>query len=245
MAYEIITIKTDDGACPSYLFKPKEHRTAPGVIFCMDGFGIRPTLFQMAQQLADTGYVVLLPDLFYRAGPYETLEPSRLVAEGNAMRAIGHLLASTDNRRAAQDARAFLDYLDQRSDISGERYGLTGYCMGDGIALSIAGTWPTRVAAAASFHGGNLAIDDEMSPHLLAPAIDARVYIAGADNDPWYTPAMAERLEFAFVEAGVNHHCEIYAGALHGFTMSDVPVYNEAAALRHWQQLIALLSTTL
>lgn len=45
--------------------------------------------------------------------------------------------------------------------------------------------------------------------------------------------------------AGVEHRCEIYPEALHGFTMSDFPIYDEAAAERHWQELQALFSAQL
>ena len=55
----------------------------PAVIFFMDGLGIRPTIFEMGQRLADQGYVVLVPDLFYRAGRYEALEPKKVFASGD------------------------------------------------------------------------------------------------------------------------------------------------------------------
>lgn len=243
--YEQVLIKTQDGNCPAYVFAPEGDGPWPGVIFCMDGFGIRPTLFQMAQRLADNGYVILLPDFYYRAGPYGPLVPRDIFARGDVMGAIGYLLGSTDNRKAARDAEAFIAWLNGRADVSGAGYGVTGYCMGGGIALSIAGTWPGQITAAASFHGGGLATDSEASPHLLAPSIKARIYIAGADEDAFYPHEMAERLEKALTDAGVDHRCEIYSGALHGFTMVDFPVYDEAAAERHWKELLVLLAGTL
>jgi carboxymethylenebutenolidase len=117
--------------------------------------------------------------------------------------------------------------------------------MGGGISLTVAGTYPDRIAAAASFHGGNLATDSDLSPHLLAPKMKARVLVAGADQDHGYPPEMAERLDEALTEAGVDHVCEIYPGALHGWTMTDFPIYNEAAAERHWAELFALFEGTL
>jgi carboxymethylenebutenolidase len=56
---------------------------------------------------------------------------------------------------------------------------------------------------------------------------------------------MADRLEQALTEAGVDHRCEIYDQALHGWTMTDFPVYNQAAAERHWEELLALFAGTL
>jgi carboxymethylenebutenolidase len=245
MSDEQVSIRTRDGDCPAYVFTPATAGDYPAVIFYMDGLGIRPTLLQMGQRLADYGYVVLLPDLFYRAGPYGPLDPKVVFGSGDVRGAIGHLFRSTDNHRAAQDTEAFLGYLDSRGDVSGKRIGTTGYCMGGGMSLTAAGSYPDRVAAAASFHGGGLATDSELSPHRLAPNITGRVYVAGADNDDSCPPEMAERLEQALTEAGVTHRCEIYPDVLHGWTMADFPVYDANAAERHWRELTALLRDTL
>jgi len=245
MSHEQLSIRTRDGDCPAHVFTPEGSGPWPAVIFYMDGLGIRPTLFQMGQRLADSGYVVLLPDLFYRAGPYAPLEPKAVFATGDVMKAIGHLFHTTNNRRAAEDSEAFVAYLDTRGDIAGKKIGTTGYCMGGAISLTAAGTYPDRIAAAASFHGGNLATDSDLSPHLLAPRMKGRVYVAGADKDNSYPLAMAERLEKALTDAGADHRCEIYPGALHGWTMADFPIYNEPAAERHWRELLALFASTL
>jgi carboxymethylenebutenolidase len=245
MSHEQISIRTHDGECPAYVFTPLGAARHPAVIFYMDGLGIRPTIFEMGQRLAQHGYLVLVPDLYYRAGRYEALKPKEVFASGDTRGTIGHLFASTDNRRAGEDTEAFLAYLDSREDVAGIKVGTTGYCMGGAMSLTAAGTYPDRIAAAASFHGGNLATDSELSPHLLASQIAARVYVAGADHDDSYPPEMAARLEQALTDAGVDHRCEIYPDALHGWTMTDFPVYNEAAAERHWSELVALFADTL
>ena len=41
--------------------------------------------------------------------------------------------------------------------------------------------------------------------------------------------------------AGVRHTTELYEGVQHGYTMSDMGAYNEAAAERHFKALLALL----
>ncbi|MDE2403971.1 MAG: dienelactone hydrolase family protein [Sphingomonadales bacterium] len=251
---EAATIRTHDGDCRAWLFTPRPgrgqakgqgQRQWPGAIFFMDGLAIRPVLFTMAQRLADAGYAVLLPDMFYRAGPYEPVDVKAVFATGSIRSALGHLFASTDRTRAAQDTGCFLDWLAARPDVAPGKVGVTGYCMGGAAALIAAGTYPDRVAAAASFHGGDLATDAPDSPHRLAPRITARVIVAGADNDASYPPEMQARLDAALTAAGVDHRCEIYPGALHGWTMADFPIYNEEAAERHWRELLALFEATL
>jgi carboxymethylenebutenolidase len=245
MSHEQVSIRTRDGDCSAHVFTPAGTGPWPATIFFMDGLAIRPTLFEMGQRLADAGYVVLLPDLFYRVGPYAPMDPKVVFAMSDVRKSLGHFFQSTDNRRAAEDTEAFLAFLDARSDVKGSKVGTTGYCMGGAISLTVAGTYPERIAAAASFHGGNLATDSELSPHLLAPKMKGRIYVAGADQDGSYPPEMAERLETALSDAGVDHRCEIYEGALHGWTMEDFPIYNEPAAERHWRELLALFSETL
>ena len=172
MSQEQVSVRTRDGECPVHVFTPDEGSGPwPAAIFFMDGLGIRPTLLEMGQRLANGGYVVLLPDLYYRAGAYEPLDPKAVFASGDVRGAIDRLYQTTGNHRAAEDTEAFLALIDSRSDVAGRKIGTTGYCMGGGISLTVAGTYPDRIAAAASFHGGNLAGDTDQSPHLLAPKI--------------------------------------------------------------------------
>lgn len=241
--HETVAIRTADGTCPAHVFTPASGSGPwPGAIFYMDALAIRPALLSMAQRLADAGYLVLLPDLFYRYGPYETIDPGPIFAAGSVREVIGPLMATTGKGPATRDTAAFLDWFDSRADFAGGKLGVTGYCMGGGIALAVAAAYPDRIGAAASVHGGSLATDEPDSPHLGASRIKARVYVAGADQDASYPPEQAERLEAALTAAGVDHKCEIYPGALHGWTMPDFPVYDAVAAERHWDELLGLFA---
>ena len=106
----------------------------PAVILYMDAGGIRPAMVDMAQRLAGAGYVVLLPDLFYRYGPYGPFVPREVFA-GDFRAVLGPLMATTGNDKAAGDTHAFLGYLDTRDDVAGRRIGAVGFCMGGGMAF--------------------------------------------------------------------------------------------------------------
>jgi carboxymethylenebutenolidase len=245
MSRTSIDIRTADGVCPASLFGSAGNGPCPGVIIYMDGPGIRPVLFEMGERLASHGYLVLLPDLFYRAGPYAPVDVKTLFSDPQKRAAHGRLVTSTSNTKAAADTRAFLECLDARPEMRGGKIGVTGYCMGGGMVLTVAATYPERIGAAASFHGGGLATDADDSPHKLAAKIKARVLVAGADHDQRFPPEQAEKLDATLTAARVDHRVEIWAGAAHGWTMKDIPIYNEAAAERHWHEMLALFDQTL
>jgi len=209
----------------------------------MDAGGIRPAMLGMAERLSDAGYVVLLPDLFYRYGAYGPFDPVE-VFKGDFRAILGPLMATTGNAKSAEDTDAFLDYLDTRSEVDGEKVGAVGFCMGGGMAIATAGTRPDRFPAVASFHGGNLATDKDDSPHRYAHKLKAELYIAAAGNDGSYSPAMAERFEQALDEAHVPYRSEIYPAA-HGWMMPDFPVYDKAEAECGWRAMIAFFDRTL
>jgi carboxymethylenebutenolidase len=243
--HERITIQTDDGICPAHVFRPEGAGPLAGVLLYMDGIGIRPALFDMAGRLAGAGYHVLLPDLFYRAGPYEPMDAKTLFSDP-AKRAelFSRFISTATAANVMRDTRAFLDELGGARGVRGPTFGTTGYCMGGRMSLCAAGHYPDRIAAAASYHGANLANDAPDSPHLLAPRMKARVYVAGAIEDRSFPEEQKARLEQALTSAGVEHVVETYP-ARHGWVPSDTPVHDPACAERHWRTLLELLGRTL
>ena len=236
-----VKIETGDGVCPASVFTPENNPGPwPAVVFFMDGLGIRPVMWEMGQRLADGGYFVLLPDLYYRQGSYLPKDPSQILADPKSREELMKLIATLDRDRKIADAAAFTEFLSSQSDVKGNRFGATGYCLGGNCSLTAAGAFPDRFAAVASFHGGNLATDKPDSPHRFVGKITGRVYVAGAIEDASFPYEQKHRLEKALADAGVNHLVETYAGARHGFAVPDLPVFNQAAAERHWEALFRL-----
>jgi carboxymethylenebutenolidase len=240
-----VSIKTRDGVCPASLFTPADRKGHwPAVIFFMDGLGIRPVMWEMGQRLADGGYVVLLPDLYYRLGSYPPMVPAEVLADPKRREELMKFVSSLDRERKIADAAAFIEYLSSRPEVEGDRFGATGYCMGGNVSLTAAGAFPDRFAAAASFHGGNLASDKPDSPHLFLGKMTGRIYVAGAIEDASFTDEQKTRLEQTLSDAGVDHLIETYP-ARHGFAVPDLPVFDPAAAERHWAALFGLFRETL
>ena len=246
MSMTQVAIPTPDGDARAYTFHPEGAGPWPAVIFYFDAPAIRPAMFEMCERLAGNGYFVLLPDMFWRAGPYEPINMKEAFKDEESRRAIfGKLMGSTDVEKSNRDTTAFLDWLATQPQVKGTKVGTTGYCMGCALSLRAAGAHPDRVVAAAGFHGGRLATDHPDSPHLLAPKIKAKVYIGGADEDAGFPPEQADRLRDALTDAGVDNTVEIYAGAKHGYAPPDMPVYNAEASERHWREMLKLFGETL
>ena len=201
-----------------------------------DAGGTRGTAIDMAVQLADLGYAVLVPDVYYRSGDWAPFDMATVFSDASERQRLFSMIGSVTPDAMASDAQAFFDYLAGRPEVTGEKFGTTGYCMGGRTSLTVAGRVPERVAAAMSFHGGGLASDDPGSPHLLADNITAAVYVGGAQDDASFTKAQAETLDKALTAAGVEHTIEWYPAA-HGFAVPDNAPYDEAAAGRHWSAM--------
>lgn len=238
---QLVTITTSDGPCPAYVARPGGTGPWPAVLVYMDGLGIRPAMFALGDRLATYGYLVLLPDLFWRAGAYPPASESMLHDPEERKVLAGRTQTATP-ANVMQDTEAFLAWFGAQPDVKAGRIGVTGYCMGGAQALRAAGAFPDRIAAAASYHGGNLAVDAPDSPHVLAAQSRARIYVACATDDQWFPDAQKDRLAAAL--AGVDHKIETYP-AKHGWVLSDTSAYDEASAERHWHTLSALLEATL
>jgi carboxymethylenebutenolidase len=241
----IIEIKTRDGVCPCYEYKPPGLGPWPAVLVYMDGLAIRPAMLEIGERLATHGYLVLLPDLFYRSGPYAPMDPHKVFSDPEQRKILMEkFLARATQANIMSDTRAFLDYLAANPHARQGGIGTTGYCMGGLMSLTAAGTYPDRILATASYHGGRLATDAPDSPHLLAPKMKSRVYVAAAIEDAGFPDEMKARLEQALSSANVEHIIETYP-ARHGWVFRDTPVYDAAASERHWQSMLALFGATL
>ena len=230
------SIAMPDGTCPITLALPEGAGPWPGIVMYPDAGGARQAFREMATRLASLGYVVLVPDVYYRSGDWAPFDMAGVFSDAAERNRLVAMMKAITPEVMAADAGAYFDYLAARPEVSGQRFGTTGYCMGGRTSLMVAGRVPDRVAAAMSFHGGGLVSDDADSPHLLAPAITAAVYVGAAENDASYTPEQSEILDAALTEAGVEHTIEWYSAA-HGFAVPDNGPYDPAAAERHWQAM--------
>lgn len=245
MSGKRVDLQSEDGVLDLHVFTPESGGGPwPAVVLYMDAFGIRPELAAMGERLASHGYVVALPNLYYRT-PFEPFAPDVVASEGPERERFKGMIASINHAKVMRDTRLVIEWLDEQPSVTRGGMAALGYCMGGGYALSAAGTFPDRIVVAALFHGGSLATDKPDSPHRLASQMRARVYIGAAEIDASFPPEQQARLGQALSEAGVPHTIEIYPKAKHGFAMNGHIVYDRAAAELHWRRLTELLNETL
>jgi len=244
MSGETIDIETKDGVADAYLARPDGEGSYPGVLLLIDAFGLRPRIEEMADRIAAQGFTVLAPNVFYRAGRAPVISLDGLddpEKRGEIFQQIMPLMQELTTERIISDADAYLGKLE---GVARGPIALTGYCMGGRLGWQIAAAYPRRVAAPGAFHTGGLVTEAKDSPHLIAGEVSAELYFGFADNDHSMSAESIATLEKALDEAGASYVSEVYEGAAHGYTMSDTPAYDEAAAERHFAALFDLLGRT-
>lgn len=244
MRKTMVDVPAADGTADTYLVRPDGAGPYPGVLMFQDGFGLRPRLKEMADRVAERGYAVLVPNLFYRSGRAPVVDVSGLKDPQRRAEAIEQVMALARGLAPGaiiEDTASYLDFLAAQDGVDPGPVVAVGYCMGGTNALLAIEAYPDRIEAVASFHGGRLATDQPDSPHLRVGNITGEVYFGHADNDQSMTREQIGVLEAALDAAGVRYRSEVYEGAPHGYTMTDTSSYDEAGERRHWENLFALL----
>lgn len=246
MVEEEIEIPMAAGAAGAVVYRPDGAGPWPAVLHLTDISGIRPAYRDMARRLAAEGYVVLMPNVFYRTAKPPVLVRKPGDGEVEFRKRFLELTSPLTPEAIAGDAAIYVDTLQRQAGVKPDsRCAVAGFCYTGAFALRVAVACPRQVAAAASFHGGNLVTDEPTSPHLLLPQIHARLYFAHAVNDSSMPEQAIRRLENALAAWGGRYESETYEGAQHGWTASDRPVYNPTQANRAFTKLTELLRGTL
>lgn len=232
-----VEIPTKDGTITTFICHPERGGPHPVVLFYMDAPGIREELRDMARRLATSGYYVMLPSMYYRAGVME-LGPVNPDPESPERKRMFELMHSLNIPLVMEDTKALLAYAEGQKVARTDIIGAVGYCMSGRYAINAATHFPGRVRAAASIYGTHLATDQPDSPHLAGGKTKAELYFACAETDIYAPAEIIEKVKAGMT--GANAEVEIYPGTHHGFAFPKRPVYNRDAAERHWERLLAL-----
>lgn len=241
-------ITSEEGICETFVAYPENTQNLPIILFYMDAVGLRPRLYEMVEKLASFGFFVLAPNLFYRTNKIPIVDYDIFMQPQNLpemFKQIRAFVSSYTPEMSRHDSKLFLDFSKSFPMVNSKKIGAVGYCMGGAQALRAAGNYPEEFSAIASFHAGNLATDSETSPHLSFKKIKAEVYIGHADKDGSMPPEQIEKVERELKESHLNFKTEIYNGCLHGWTMTDLPAFNQDGEKKHWEELLSLFKRAL
>ena len=239
-----VMVKTADGEAEAVLLYPAGKGTWPAVLIWTDIMGLRPVFREMGRRLAAQGYVVLVPNPFYRSAKTADYANVNFAVPEGRQKLFGYRGAMSD-AGVDGDSAAYLAYLDAQPQTNKKKMaGVQGYCMGGPLSFRTAGALPARMGAVATFHGGGLVTAQPNSPHLLVAKTKASYLIAVAKNDDARAPADKDALKKTFADAKRPATVDVYGGD-HGWTVKGSQVYNEAEAERAWAELSKLYKKTL
>ena len=228
---------------PAFAAIPQDVSAAPGVLVYMDVFGPREELRDIARRFASCGYVAVLPQLFHRLGS-PVFAPIRRPDDPLAAAAVGANDATT-LAMSAVDTRAILDFAAAGGfGIALESWGAIGYCMGGRHALCAAVTYPERVRAALSVHGGRLVDASDNSPHRLLERTAVPLHLAFARDDAT-CPDAHQKLLADLAAATAGKVSVEYIDAHHGWSFPERWCFDRRASERVWEKALAMFRQAL
>lgn len=237
-------VPTPDGRADAALFHPTDGGKYPGVLIWTDIMALRPAFEMMGQRLAEQGYTVLVPNVYYRSAPAPVVTGDFNFNDPEDRALVMGMRGQITDEGFERDARAYMAYLDafHTTDTS-KKAGTQGYCMGGPFAFRTAELMPDRIGAVGSFHGGGLTTNADNSPHKgITP--NAQYLVAVARNDDARDPESKQTLLDTFAERDTMGVVEVYDGD-HGWCVPGSAVYAEAEAERAWSNLLALYKRAL
>ena len=244
---QAVEVRTGDGVAGAILATPADGASHPAVILWPDLSGLRPAYADLATEIAEAGYVVLVPNAFYRSvalDGFAATEQPRLPFGETMQRGAPWRAAATD-AAIISDTRAFVAYLDSLPAVDAEAgVGTVGIDIGGAHAFVAARAMPDRVKAVAAIHPLAIATSRDTSPHLIVNQSKAGYLIEIARADDEREPGDKDDLRTAFAEAGLAGQIDI-VDAPHGYYVADDPSYDESAANAAREAITAFLDKVL
>jgi len=229
MASSTIEIKPGS-AFTGYLALPEVSK-APGIILIQEIFGVNSHIREVADLYAAAGYVVLAPDVFWRAQPHVELGYSP-----DDIKKGMELMSKCDSDQLVDDLIEAGQALRKVKQCAG-RVGAVGYCLGGYLSYMLA----TRdaVDAAVCYYGGRIDQALDQAKNLHCP-----ITMHFGEDDSHIPASSVAKIREALKGKG---HVEIYVykGADHGFNCDQRPSYNRQAAMLAYGRSMIMLHSAL
>jgi carboxymethylenebutenolidase len=189
-------------------------------VVIQEWWGLVPHIEQLADRLADAGFVALAPDLYH----------GKTTGSGDE---AGKLMMSLRIDEAARDLAGAVTYLKEQAGVTGKRIGTIGFCMGGALSLYAACANPD-VGACVVFYGGHPNVKPDLES-LQAPVLGLF-----AGRDTFVSPTVVADLDHRLTALGKRHDFHTYEHAQHAFfNDSRKEVYDAGAAADAWSRTLA------
>ncbi|NDJ17936.1 dienelactone hydrolase family protein [Myxacorys almedinensis] len=226
-----VLIPTPDGQMPAVRFVPDSPDRQPAILLLMEAFGVTSHVRDVASRIAHEGYVVLVPDLYYRELPdnkfgYDEVE-----------QAMAMMWRLDFGQPMENDLQAALTYLKSQPTVNPDRIGVTGFCLGGGLTFLTACKFSNEIAAAAPFYGMVL---DEWIDAVKDITVPIMLFFGG--RDPFISSDRIQQIDARFRELNKDYTLKIYPDAGHGFFCNERSGYNPSAAADAWKRLTQFLN---
>lgn len=227
---ENVTIATDAGEMPARFWLPPTGH-GPGIVVLQEIFGVSDYIQRRAAQLAEAGYVVVAPEIFWRLGVTEPVEGEDALPKGM------DLVQRLDWDAAVRDAAATVEWLRERDEVTGG-VGAVGFCFGGGLGYNVAAHLESGdsapLDALVSYYGSSLPSLHE-SLTVTAPSLH---HFGLADS--FIDTDTVRRIE-ASLSRQPDTVVETYAGADHAFDNDDMPWHDPASSTLAWATTMEFL----
>jgi carboxymethylenebutenolidase len=218
-----VTFASNGGQAHGYLVKPGAGK-GPGLIVIQEWWGLDEHMADLVERFAAEGFVALAPDLFGGKVAHDTDEAGRFMQELPA-------------DQAARDLGGAVDFLLADEDVTSDKLGAVGYCMGGGFVLQLAAQQGDKIGAAVPFYGVGQGVPDDYR-NITAP-------IQGhyGEQDGFYPVEQAREQEKRIREQSQAEVEFFYYPAGHAFhnDKDKIGTYNAECAKQAWDRTIAFL----
>jgi carboxymethylenebutenolidase len=221
---DIVEFSSNGGQAQGYLAVP-DGGHGPGVVVIQEWWGVNQQIKDVCDHYASEGFVALAPDL-YRGTEVSLNEPDE----------AAKMMMALNIEQAAKDMVGAVDYLRGHSAVTGSGVGVTGFCMGGGLALWLATLRPDAVKAVVPYYGIIPWPAAQPDYSKLSAAVQGHY----AENDDFANPEYVRKLEEELKGLGKSVEFYTYPGAGHAFTNHHRPeVFHEAHSQTAWDRTMA------
>jgi carboxymethylenebutenolidase len=221
-----VSYKSGDDTVQAVLYTPQGAGPFPALVVIHEWWGLNDWVKEQASKLADEGYVTLAIDL-YRGKVATTPD-------------LAHeLMRGVPDDRSARDLHSAFEYLKAQPDVTKDKIGAIGWCMGGGYALDLALQEPELAADVINY--GSLADDPEDMKKIHAPILGL---FGGLDRG--ITPSDVHKFEQQMKSLGKSVDVHIYPDAGHAFeNPNNTAGYRKDDAADAWNRTVTFLADTL